>query len=290
VLRDRDAWQRIVDGWVDNTHEDAFTHTVRLIEPGRGIEVSAVALPSPTYVLRDVRAEAVGGGIDASVLAAMGKLAGGAMVGGLGRRVTETTGTAAGAAIARDAMVEIARLSRQVAKMPRERVRNVIGDAWACWQLDTTGWVDLPDSCFTYSDAGRALFGTRAVTSPMTPDLYSPKPGQARVFVRKKVARLERVEGRLRLCHSMYDNVHGFELTIEIALDSGRIVRADGLTPRLPYAGVCTEPQRRLFSLVGEPADAGLAKRIQSLLGGTSGCAQLYDLTADLLRLLTYEE
>jgi hypothetical protein len=280
VLRGRDAWQRIVDGWVDNTHEDAFTHTVRLTEPGRGIELSVVALPSPTYVVRDARARALGVGIDAGVLAAMGKLAGVAMVGGLGRRVAETTGTGAGAAIARDAMVEIARLSRQV----------VIGDAWACWQLDTTGWVDLPDSCFTYSDAGRALFGTRAVTSPMTPDLYSPKPGQARVFVRKKVARLERVEGRLRLCHSMYDNVHGFELTIEIALDSGRIVRADGLTPRLPYAGVCTEPQRRLFSLVGEPADAGLAKRIQSLLGGTSGCAQLYDLTADLLRLLTYEE
>jgi len=38
---------------------------------------------------------------------------------------------------------------------------------------------------------------------------------------------------------------------------------------------------------VGVPVDAALRKRIQSLLGGEQGCAQLYDLTADLLKLLS---
>jgi hypothetical protein len=171
--------------------------------------------------------------------------------------------------------------------MPRaEAERATAGDALACWTLDMTGWVDLPNSCFTYSEAGRQLFGTRTVATPMVPDLYSPLPGQRKVFERRKVARLE-VAGRLlRLFHSMHDNVHGFEITYEIDLASGRVVRAEHLTPRLPYMGICSEPQRKITTLLGETADPGLRRRIQATLGGESGCAQLYDLTADLLKLL----
>jgi len=209
------------------------------------------------------------------------------MVGGLTRRTAGLVGGAEGAALAVDAMIEVARLARQVARMPRaEAERATAGDALACWTLDTTGWVDLPNSCFTYSEAGRRLFGTRTVATPMVPDLYSPLPGQRKVFERRKVARLE-VAGRcLRLFHSMHDNVHGFEITYEIDLDSSRVVRDDHLTPRLPSLGICSEPQRRITMLLGETADAGLGKRIQATLGGEGGCAQLYDLTADLLKLL----
>jgi hypothetical protein len=106
------------------------------------------------------------------------------------------------------------------------------------------------------------------------------------VFERRKVARLERMDGRLRLFHSMHDNVHGFEVTYEIDLATDTIVRAEHVTPRLPYMGICSEPQRKIGALLGERADAGLRKRIQATLGGESGCAQLYDLTADLLKLL----
>jgi len=186
-----------------------------------------------------------------------------------------------------DATIEVARLARQVARMPRaEAERATAGDALACWTLDTTGWVDLPNSCFTYSEAGRQLVGTRTVATPMVPDLYSPRPGQRKVFERRKVARLEVAGGRLRLFHSMHDNVHGFEITYEIDLDSSRVVRAEHLTPRLPYMGICSEPQRKITTLLGETVDPGLRKRIQATLGGESGCAQLYDLTADLLKLL----
>ena len=174
-----------------------------------------------------------------------------------------------------------------MAKLPPERAaRAGGGDPWECWQLDTTGWVDLPDSCFTYSAAGRALFGTRTIASPMRPELYSPKAGQHKVFERTKVARLERHDGRLRLFHSMHDNVHGFEVTYEVDLATGAIVRAEHVTPKLPYMGICSLPQQKISALLGETADAGLRKRIQAHLGGVSGCAQLYDLTADLLKLL----
>ena len=288
LLQGRDRYERVMDGWVDNTHEDAFTHTVRLRDNDRGVELSIVALPSPTYLIREARCRSLGGAVDPAVSVGVEKLAGTPMVGGLSRRVAELTGAGEGAAFVLGALVEVARLARQVAKLPRERAERAAGgDAWECWQLDTTGWIDLPNSCFTYSDAGRDLFGTRAVTTPMQPDLYSPRPGQRRVFERRKIARLERRDGRLHLFHSMHDNVHGFELTYEVDLVSGRVVRAEHVTPRLPYMGVCSEPQRKIAALLGETVDEGLRQRIQTHLGGVSGCAQLYDLTADLLKLVS---
>ena len=216
------------------------------------------------------------------------KLAGTAMVGGLSRRVAELTGPGPSAAFVLGAVVEIGRLARQTAKLPRERAERAAGgNARECWQLDMTGWIDLPNSCFTYTDAGRRLFNTRTVTTPMQIDLYSPRPGQGRVFERKKVARLERRPGRLALFHSMHDNVHGFEITYEIDPATGTIVRAEHVTPRLPYMGICSEPQRKIAALLGETVDDGLRRRIQGHVGGPTGCAQLYDLTSDLLKLLT---
>ncbi|MBM3220541.1 MAG: DUF2889 domain-containing protein [Candidatus Rokubacteria bacterium] len=285
VLAGRARYERVMDGWTDNTHDDAFTHTVRLVEPERTVELSAVALPSPEYVIRDARARAEGD-VDPAAVAAIPRLAGVRMVGGLTRAAAEAVGRGPGGALLVDAVVEVARLARQVAKLPRDQAERASGGAAECWTLDTTGWIDLPDSCFTYSAAGRALLGTRTVVSPMQPDLYSPRPGQTRVFVRRKVARVERVDGTLRLFHSMHDNVHGFDLTYEIDATTGRITRAESVTSRLPYAGICSEPQGRIKALVGETVDAGLRKRVSGLVGGASGCAQLFDLTADVLKLL----
>jgi hypothetical protein len=286
LLAGRDRYERVMHGWVDNTHADAFTHTVRLTDDDRALQVEVVALPSPTYAIREARLTPLDGRVGAALASGFGGLAGTAMVAGLTRRASELLGDGEGAALAIDATIEVARLARQVARMPRAAAERATGDPLACWTLDTTGWVDLPNSCFTYSEAGRALFGTRAIATPMLPDLYSPLPGQAKVFERRKVARLERRDGRLHLFHSMHDNVHGFELTCEIDLASSIIVRAEHITSRLPYMGVCSEPQRRFGALVGETVDAALRKRIQTTLGGEGGCAQLYDLTADLLKLL----
>lgn len=284
LLRGRDRYERVVDGCVDNTHADALTHTVRIVEPERAVEVEAVVTPPPDYVIRAASCRTSG---DVDAPGDLGALAGTAMTAGLTRRATAAAGAGRGAAIVVDAIVETARLARQVAKLPPERAaRAAAADAWECWQLDMAGWADLPDSCFTYSDAGRRLFGTRPIAAASTPSLYSPAPGQRKVFERRRVLRLERRGGRLALFHSMHDNVHGFEVLYEIDTASARIVTAEHTTPRLPYMGVCSEPQRRIGALVGETADAGLRKRIQTHLGGPAGCAQLYDLTADLLKLL----
>jgi len=287
LLDGRDRYERVMHGWVDSAAVDALTYTVHLSDDDRALEAVVVALPSPTYAIRQARLTPLTGRVAPSVADGFARLAGAEMVGGLTRRTAGLLGNADGGALAVDATIEIARLARQVARMPRALAeRATSGDPLDCWHLDTTGWVDLPESCFTYSADGRALFGTRTIATPMVPDLYSPRPGQRKVFERRKVARLERVGSRLRLFHSMHDTVHGFELSLEIDEASGTVVRAEHVTPRLPYMGVCSEPQRKLAALVGETADDGLRKRIQTTLGGPSGCAQLYDLTADLLKLL----
>jgi len=286
-LDGRDRYERSMEGWVDNTHDDAFTHSVRLTDDDLAVELVAVCTPSPRYEVREAMARVLDGAADPSAAERFGQLAGARMVTGFSRRLAELAGPGPGSRLFVDAGIEIARLARQATKLPREATAGLLaGGARACWDLDTTGWIDLPGSCFTYSAAGRALLETRVVSTPMVADLYSPLPGARRIFVRKKVMRLVRTGSRLHLFHSMHDNVHGFDLHIEINLESGTVAAADSITSRLPYHGICTEPQGKIGSLVGQPADGGLRKRIQTQLGGESGCAQVYDLTADLLKLL----
>jgi len=287
LLSGRDRYERVMRGSVDDAHPDALAHTVRLTDDDRAIEVVVVALPPPSYTIRAAALTPVAGPVARPVVDGFARLVGFAMVAGLTRRTVELVGDGDGAALAVDAIVEVARLARQVGRLPRAAAeRAASGDPLDCWRLDTTGWVDLPNSCFTYSEAGRALFGTRTIATAMVPDLYSPRPGQQKIFERRKLARLERAGGCLRLFHSMHDNVHGFDLCLEIDEATGTIVHAEHVTPRLPYMGVCSEPQRKFSTLVGETVDAALRQRIQVTLGGVSGCAQLYDLTADLLKLV----
>lgn len=287
LLRDRERYERVMAGRVDDAHDDALTHTVRVDDPERALEVEIVATPSPDYAVRAARCRPLRGEIDPAVTAGIAALAGVALVGGLTRRAAEAVGGGAGALLAIDGVIEAARLARQVAKLPPEQAaRAASRDPFTYWQLDRAGWADLPDSCFTYSEAGGRLFGTRPITTAIHPDLYRPRPGQRGVFERRRVARLERHEGRLALFHSMHDTVHGFELRLEIDAATGVVLTAEHTTSRLPYRGVCDEPQQKLAALVGETVDAGLRRRLQAHVGGPTGCAQLYDLIADLLKLL----
>jgi hypothetical protein len=287
-LTDRDRYERAIESWVDATHEDAFTHTVTITDDDRSIQLIAVCTPSPGYEVREARGHILAGAVDPGIVDRLGRLRGLRMVAGFTGRLAELCGPEAGAGLFVDAGIEVARLARQVARLPAGATAGLQrGDAPRCWQLDTTGWVDLPDSCFTYTAAGRSLFGTRPVFTPMTVDLYRSPVGAGKIFVRRKRARLVLTDRRLHLFHSMHDNVHGFDLHYEVDLDAASIVAADSITSRLPYQGICTEPQAKISTMIGQHADRQLRKRIQTLLGGNRGCAQLYDLTVDLLKLLS---
>lgn len=286
-LAGRDRYERRMDGRVDSTHADAFTHTVRLEDDDLALELTAVCTPSPGYEVREAALRILGGAADPALPEAVARLGGTRMVAGFTRRVLDLAGDRPGAALAVDAAVEVARLARQVTRLPPEASAGLQpDDARRCWTLDTTGWVDLPDSCFTYSAAGRALLDQRPVSTPMVATLYSPPPGARGIFRRRKLARLVRTRSRLDLFSAMHDDVHGFDVHYEVDLDSGCVIAAHSITSRLPYRGICDEPQRRIERMVGQPLDAALRKRASGLLGGEAGCAQLYDLTADLLKLL----
>jgi hypothetical protein len=281
-------YERSMEGWVDSVHPDAFTHTVRLADGGLAIELAAVCAPPPDYTIREMRAAVTAGSADPALPSSLERLAGARMVAGFTRRLVEATGGLPGSGLFVDAGIEVGRLARQVTRIPAEALAKFDPrDPARCWELDTAGWAELPGSCFAYSPNGRDLFGTRPVETPMTQDLYAPPLGARRVFVRRKLARLVRTGSRLHLFNAMHDNVHGFDVHYEVDLGRGLVVAADSVISRLPYAGICSEPQARIKSMIGQPVDGALGKRIRSLLGGGEGCGQLYDLTADLLKLLT---
>lgn len=290
-LRDGDRYERTMHGWVDAPDERHFRITVRLADPASAIELAALATPSPDYAIREARGRVLVAdprpGVDRGLAAAMAALAGLTMTAGFTRRVAEVAGGRAGAGYFVDAAIEIARLARQVTRMPPALIaRHIAEGPVGHWRLDMQGWVDLPVSCYTYRPESESLFAERTVSTPMPPDLYGPPAGAVGVFNRTKTARLERRDGGLALSHAMFDEVHSFQVWYRADAE-GRIVEADSRTPRLPYQGICSDAQPRVCELVGERLDAGLRKRLGGLIGGTAGCAQLYDLTTDLLKLLT---
>lgn len=283
----RARYERRMHGWSDNTAADGFTHTVRLEDDDCAVEIVADCSLAPAYEIRAARADALAGPVAAEALAGVAALAGTRMVGGFTRRLHELIGTGLGAALLIDAALEVARLARQVAKIPAAVTATIPAeDGAACRQLDLTSFADLPGSCFTYSDAATAVLASRRITPTLAPAFYSPAPGATRVFVRRKLARLVRTGARLDLFSAMHDDVHGFDLHYEIDCASGIIVAADAVTSRLPYRGLCDEPQGRIRAMVGQSVDGLLRKRSQTLLGGELGCSQLFDLTGDAFKLL----
>jgi hypothetical protein len=146
LLEGRTRYERVMHGWVDNLHEDALTHTVRLSDDDRGLQVAVVALPSPTYVIHEARLTPLTGDVAPSVAAGFARLAGAARgrshAAGRRARRRGRRRHAGGGSHDRGR-----RLARQVAKMPRaEAERAASGDPLDCWRLDTTGWAELPNS------------------------------------------------------------------------------------------------------------------------------------------------
>jgi hypothetical protein len=290
-LAEAPRYERTMHGWVDAPEPPAFTMTVRLADPWVGVELVAVATSSPEYAIQEARGRVLVGPearIDRALGAAMQGLGGLSMTPGFTRKVTELTGERIGAAYFVDAAIELARLIRQVARVPHE----VIQRHWpegpvGVWRLDMQGWVDFPSSCYTFRPETERLFADRTVQAPAQPVLYNPPGGAMGVFNRTKVARLERQADRLVLSHSMFDELHAFQVWVVVNSESHTVVDAGSLTSRLPYMGICSDVQGHVRGLVGQRVDAGLRKRLGGLVGGTTGCSQLYDLTADLLKLLT---
>ena len=90
--------------------------------------------------------------------------------------------------------IEMARVGQQVYQVPPRFEAQLTKDdsdgasqvAYNFWRTDRAYTPKLANSCYTYRDASAVLFAERAVRIGFTADLYSPKPGDKRVFWREK--------------------------------------------------------------------------------------------------------
>ena len=289
-LAQASPYERTVTGWVDALDPPPLLRlSARLTDAIADLEVSLVAEPSPSYRLSEATAIArsettrAAAGPILEAFRAIGRLR---VASGFRRQVAEILGPHPLAGHLLDAAIEAARLSRQVTRIDVSGVTRPSPAEFH--QLDLEAWPELVDLCFTYRTETRELFAERAVRTPATVEMYSPPPGRPLVFHRYKRSHVARAGSTLALYQSMFDQVHGFELWYDVDIRSHEIVAARVLTPRLPYMGICDEPQQRARDMVGVKLDADWAGSVRGLLGGRRGCFQLTDLTSDLCRLLTW--
>jgi hypothetical protein len=286
-LASADAYERTATAWTDRGQGSLLEHCARLSDGQVDLEVGLVAEPSPSYQLSRAwatpRSEATRR-LYGPLLEAYGRVGTLRIVAGFRREVGALLGGHPAAGYLLDATLEAARLSRQVTQTDLPASPR-LGPA-EFHQLDLKAWPELVDLCFTYRRESAVLFADGSVRTPAVTTMYASPPGQKLVFHRYKRSRLERAGGTISLYQSMFDQVHGFELWYEVDGPSQRVVDARILTPRLPYMGICDEPQRRVREMVGATLDAQWAGLVRTRLGGRQGCFQLTDLTSDLFRLL----
>jgi hypothetical protein len=292
LLDDANRYERTVSGWVGVPAPGLLRLSTRQSDHRSSVDVSLDATPSPAF---DV-ARAAGtwgspepGGGRQDLSDRLSRLAGLRLVPGFRRRVVEALGPdEAWTPFVADAVVEAARLSRQVTRVDERQV-PAEPTPRDLRQLDLAAWPEFADMCFTYSPASTALFDGPDVRVPASLDMYVPRPGTRFAFHRYKRASVELSGGMLRLYQSMFDQVHGFELWYDVDVETRRILRARSLTPRLPYMGICDQVQGRHQALVGLTLDARWPVALREATAGSHGCFQLADLTADLFRLLSLE-
>lgn len=283
-------YERVVTGWVDTLDRSLLRLNARLTDGIADLEVSLVAEPSPSYQLSEATATARSAetrercGELLEAFRAIGTLR---IAAGFRRQVTAALGEHPLAGHLLDTALEAARLSRQVTRMALPGGSRELSPA-EFHQLDLEAWPELIDLCFTYRAETRALFQERDVRTPATVAMYASPPGRPFVFHRYKRSHVTRAGGTLSLYQSMFDQVHGFELWYDVDQASHEIRAARVLTPRLPYLGICNEPQERVRDLIGVKLGADWAGDVRSRLGGRRGCFQLTDLTSDLCRLLSW--
>jgi len=280
-------YERTMTGWVDACEDSQLRFSAHLRDRSIDLEVSLVAEPAPSYQVSVATATTRSEPTRTqcrTLLDAFRGIGGLRIAAGFRRQVAGVLGDHPFATHFLDAAIEAARLSRQVTQIdvsgsPRREPADF-------HRLDLEAWPELLDLCFTYRAETRALFTERTVRTPAIIDMYASPRGQKLVFHRYKRAHVARAGSTLSLYQSMFDQVHGFELWYDVDELSHEIRGARLLTPRLPYMGICEEPQLRIRDMIGVKLGADWAGVVRARLGGRQGCFQLTDLTSDLFRLL----
>jgi hypothetical protein len=225
----------------------------------------------------------------------------GARIGrGFSKRILVELGDLPGAEEHLFLAIEMARIGQQVVQLPpgfetqfaQSRSIGASEAAYNAWRIDRAYMPDLANSCYTYRDASEALFAGGVVRMGFSPELYSPKPGDKRVFWREKrltVSAKRDSQGKdFYACeNAMNDTVHDITIGFDLARD-GMISNAHSRGLRLPYHGICEHAQLRTARLNRMRVNDGYTLQFADRIGRSEGCAHLFDLSIDLLRLFKF--
>ena len=252
----RDRYERVMEGWVDNTHEDAFTHTVRSPTTTPAVELDAVCTPSPGYEVREAAAHASWRArrIPRSWTRSA-SLGGARMVAGFTRRLADLCGGRAAAA----ALRRRGHRGRAAGTAGRQACRREAmagfqpGDARRCWELDTHGLgrsarlllhLQRRRPCAPRHAPGLHADGGGTLQRQPVGARGSSSGGSGHASCGRLPAPSLSLHARQRA-----------RLRPPLRARSGRpgaIVAADSITSRLPYPGICTEPQGKIAAMIGQ--------------------------------------
>lgn len=189
--------------------------------------------------------------------------------------------------------IEMARVGQQVyqytpafeAQFP-QRDDSANEFARVAWLKDRA-YMNLADTCYTYRSEALALFDQRPVRCGFGAELTRPKPGDRRVFWRNKRLVIRETAAGFACESGMEDSIHDIKIAFELS-QTGVIANARSRGLRLPYHGLCEDPQQRTPGLNGVQVTAAFVQQFAEQVGGASGCTHLFDLALDVLRLFKF--
>jgi len=215
------------------------------------------------------------------------KLAG-VMIGpGFVRKAKDILGGDEECAVIIDALVESARMTKQIGNVPAELLEDLdVSDPLRVRSFELSVWPEFLNRCIPYQDGIEETFDSRGVVSVIRRDIYRPKPGQINRFRRDKIIEVHVLKDTIRLYEYMSDDIH--EMAVELFLDretrNVQEIRCKAL--RVPYRNLCDLPFQRVKELVGCQMGTDFKKQVHTTVGGSSGCIHLTDLILETTRYL----
>jgi hypothetical protein len=253
---------------------------------------------TPAYEVIEASAQQLAGDaaqFDSALCARYAKICGVKIGRGFSKRILTELGELPGAQEHLLTAIEMARVGQQVYQYTPEfeaqfqpQNDSATEAARIAWLKDRA-YIDLANSCYTYRDASAELFANREVRCGFSIDLTRPQPGDKRAFWRNKRLSIKPQAGLAAYtCESaMEDRIHDIKISFALS-DDGVISQAESRGLRLPYHGICEDPQQRTPGLNGLRATPAFVAQFAEHVGGANGCTHLFDLSIDVLRLFKF--
>jgi hypothetical protein len=253
---------------------------------------------TPEYEIIEAAARQIAGEFDPHLCDRYAGI-GGARIGrGFSKRVISELGDFPGAQEHLLTAIEMARVGQQVYQYTPEFEAQFPSSGDAASEAPRIAWLKdraymgLANTCFAYRDESEVLFASREVRCGFDAELTRPKPGDKRVFWRNKRVEIKLKEGvngeAVYACESaMEDAVHDIRIGFDLSSD-GLVSNAWSRGARLPYHGICEDPHLRTPALEGLKVTGAFVSQFAEHVGGAQGCAHLFDLSIDVLRLFKF--